>query len=614
MRQSRNTLFAALILSAVLGGRVTAAPPVEIVVEAVYPGANATVVADTVAAPIEQQVNGVEGMRRMWSRCGNDGSYTLTISFPRNTDLDLMQVLVQNRVSLAVPVLPDVVKQTGVTVKKKPAGILAIIPLLSSDRRFDTLYLSNYARLRLKDDLARVSGVGDVRLLGQRETCVRVWVDKAKLLRWGLTAADLVKALKGQNLQVEVGRHSRGELVISIAVPPKGGLLDLTDKLGDIVVKKKGSDSPLIRLKTIARLELGAKGAESSVSLDGKPAVAVVVYLAQKARPGKVSAALKERLSKLREDLPRGCDFGRDFDFTANLEAPDKANTPAFLLADIAPPEGASFERVVKAADRCAALLRQTRGVGHVLTLVGDNPFDCAHDRAWLLASVAPSVKGRDGKEQILKDARRRLQEVRGVRVGLRDFSLGACPLEMLVSGPDRSRVKQLARKLAERLRRTTAVTEVRGSAEERRKGIVVEIDRTAATRLGVKLSDITTTVEACVGKSPGKDFQGHGRVRELHFSADLTEQDVKDIRQLKVRNSEGKMVPLGTVVSLSVREMDPFVYRFDIQPAERITADLAPGVSPAVARKVCDKAAEEVRKGLKLSPGYRVSWLRPGD
>src|SRR5258707_9819713 len=156
------------------------APPT-VEVSASYPGANAQVVADTVAAPIEQQVNGVEGMLYMSSQCTNDGTYTLTATFQNGVDLNMAQVLVQNRVSLAQPILPDLVKRRGVTVKKKSPSVLMIVNLFSPDRSRDNLYLSNYATIQLRDELARLNGVRDITYLAQRAYSMRLWLDPSKM-------------------------------------------------------------------------------------------------------------------------------------------------------------------------------------------------------------------------------------------------------------------------------------------------------------------------------------------------------------------------------------------------------------------------------------------------
>src|SRR5437667_7376593 len=179
--------------------------PPTIQVSCNYPGASAREVADAVAAPIEQQVNGVEGMMYMSSQCANDGSYNLTVTFYQGVDLNMAQVLVQNRVNLAIPQLPEVIKQTGVTTRKRSPDILMGIALFSPDGRYNQLYLSNFALMQVKDELARVPGVGDVFLFGQRDYSMRIWVDPDKLAARKLTATDVVQAIREQNAQVAAG-------------------------------------------------------------------------------------------------------------------------------------------------------------------------------------------------------------------------------------------------------------------------------------------------------------------------------------------------------------------------------------------------------------------------
>src|SRR5437762_9519326 len=180
--------------------------PPTVEVSAYYPGANAQVVSDTVAAPIEQQVNGVEGMLYMSSQCTNDGTYTLTVTFQPGSDLNISQVLVQNRVSLAEPILPDLVKRRGISVKKKSPNVLLIVNLFATDARRDNLYLSNYATIQLKDELARLSGVGDITYMGQRDYSMRLWLDPEKMQARSLTASDVVTAIQQQNTQVAAGQ------------------------------------------------------------------------------------------------------------------------------------------------------------------------------------------------------------------------------------------------------------------------------------------------------------------------------------------------------------------------------------------------------------------------
>src|SRR5438067_3396151 len=176
--------------------------PPSIIVSCTYPGANAHVVAEAVAAPIEQQVNGVEDMLYMVSQSNNDGTYTLTVTFKPGVNLNFAQVLVQNRINLALPLLPDVVKQAGVTTRKRNPDILLVIGVYSPNGRYGQLYLSNYATIKIKDELARVEGVGDVMQFGQQDYSMRLWVDPERLASLNMTASDVANAVREQNMQV----------------------------------------------------------------------------------------------------------------------------------------------------------------------------------------------------------------------------------------------------------------------------------------------------------------------------------------------------------------------------------------------------------------------------
>ena len=180
--------------------------PPTVQVTTVYPGANARVVAETVAAPIEQQVNGVEGMLYMSSNCSADGSYALTVTFDIGVDLDTAQVLVQNRVAIAEPLLPEEVRRQGISVKKQSTDIILVISLVSPDETFDSLFMANYATLRLRDELSRVSGVGGVEIRGGTDYSMRVWLDPERLSARNLTTQDVISALRDQNVQVAAGQ------------------------------------------------------------------------------------------------------------------------------------------------------------------------------------------------------------------------------------------------------------------------------------------------------------------------------------------------------------------------------------------------------------------------
>ena len=245
-----------------------------------YPGANAQVVADTVAAPIEQQVNGVEDMLYMSSQCTNDGTYTLTVTFKNGVDLNMAQVLVQNRVALAQPILPDLVQRRGVTVKKKSPSVLMIVNLFSPDGTRDNLYLSNYATIQLKDELSRLPGVGDITYLGQRDYSMRLWLDPEKMASRNLSATDVVQAIEQQNTQVAAGQIGQPPVdtgqVFQFTISTMGRLAD-PEQFAEMILKTD-ADGRLVRLRDVARIELGAQGYDQTCTLDGQPSVALSIY------------------------------------------------------------------------------------------------------------------------------------------------------------------------------------------------------------------------------------------------------------------------------------------------------------------------------------------------
>ncbi len=287
------------------------APP-SVEVSANYPGANAKVVQETVAATIEQEVNGVENMLYMSSQSTNDGGYKLTVTFKLGTNLDMAQVLVQNRVSLALPKLPDVVKTTGVSTKKKSPSILLVVNLLSEMDKatdkpiYDQLYLSNYATIYVRDELLRISGVGDVNYLGQQDYSMRAWLDPEKLAARNMTAGDVINALKEQNVQVAAGR---------IGQPPVPSGLDfqyILSTLGRLterqefeqIIIKTGESGQITRLRDVARLELGAKNQDMQCSLDGQPSVGLSVFQLPGSNALDVAKAIRAKMKELEETLP----------------------------------------------------------------------------------------------------------------------------------------------------------------------------------------------------------------------------------------------------------------------------------------------------------------------
>ncbi|MBL8833189.1 MAG: efflux RND transporter permease subunit, partial [Rhodospirillales bacterium] len=285
------------------------APPT-IVVRASYPGADARTVAATVATPLEQEINGVEDMLYMSSYATADGSMSLTITFKAGTDLDNAQVLVQNRVQIASARLPEEVRRLGITTQKSSPDLMLVVHMLSPDDSYDQLYISNYALLRVRDQLLRIDGVGDLIVFGAREYAVRVWMDPEKLASYSLSAGDVVRALREQNVQVSggaLGTPPSEGASFQIAVTTQGRFDDLR-QFRDVIVRS-GEGGRLVRVGDVARLELGAKEYVTNSYLNGKPAVALAVFQ----RPGSNALATADailgRMAELKKNFPVGVDY-----------------------------------------------------------------------------------------------------------------------------------------------------------------------------------------------------------------------------------------------------------------------------------------------------------------
>jgi multidrug efflux pump len=292
--------------------------PPTVVVKATYPGANPKVIAETVASPLEQSINGVEGMLYQSSQATADGVMTLTITFALSTDIDKAQVQVQNRVAQVLPKLPDVVQRLGVITNKASPDLTMVVHLVSPDNRYDTLYLSNYALLRVKDELARLDGVGDVQVFGAGQFSMRVWLDPEKVASRGITADDVVRAIREQNLQVAAGQLGAPPLPnpteFQVAINTKGRLTTEDDFRN--IILKTGAAGQVTRLKDVARIELGADTYALRALLDNKAAAAIPIFQ----RPGSNAIAISEhvraKMEELRRDFPQGVEYRIVYDPT----------------------------------------------------------------------------------------------------------------------------------------------------------------------------------------------------------------------------------------------------------------------------------------------------------
>jgi hydrophobe/amphiphile efflux-1 (HAE1) family protein len=284
--------------------------PPTVVVTTQYPGASAQTISDTVAAPIEQQINGVEDMLYLYSQATSNGQLTITVTFKLGTDLDKAQVLVQNRVAIAQPQLPDEVQRNGVVTRKNSPDILMVVFMLSPDDTFDQLYISNYALLQVRDQLLRRDGIGDIQIFGARDYSMRLWLDPDKLANLGMTASDVVAAIRAQNLQITGGQLA-GPPIADRAFQPN---LTFTGRLKDVsqfeeIVVKAGQDGRIVRLRDIARIELGALDYSTNSFLLRKTAVAMLVTQ----RPGSNALAtakgIQDTMARLKESFPKGLDY-----------------------------------------------------------------------------------------------------------------------------------------------------------------------------------------------------------------------------------------------------------------------------------------------------------------
>jgi len=292
--------------------------PPTVVVRAVYPGANPKVLAETVATPIEQEVNGVENMLYMSSTSTSDGVMNLTITFKLGTDLNTAQVLVQNRVAIAQPKLPEEVRRLGVTTTKKSSDLTMVAHLISPDGSRDELYLGNYAFLQVKDQLARIPGVGDVTVFGARDYSMRIWLDPNKLASRSMTAGDVVRAIREQNLQVAAGAIGQPPVPaghdFQYTISTQGRLLD-EQQFGDIVVKQ-GSLGQVTRVRDVARVELAARDYSVSSQLSGQAASALVIFQLPGSNAIETSDAVRATLAELKKNFPPGVDYRVIYDTT----------------------------------------------------------------------------------------------------------------------------------------------------------------------------------------------------------------------------------------------------------------------------------------------------------
>jgi multidrug efflux pump len=308
--------------------------PPSVVVTALFPGANPETVADTVATPLEEQINGTENMLYMFSQAASDGTLTLTVTFKLGTDPNLAQELVQNRVNQALPRLPDVTRNLGVTTVKSSPDLTMVVHLKSIGDRYDMLYLRNYAVLNVKDQLAKIEGIGSVQLFGSGDYAMRIWLNPQKIAELGLSADDIVNAVRRQNVQVAAGLvngppySNKGELQLPINVE---GRLSDPEQFGEIVVKNQ--NGVVTRLSDVARIEIDASAYSLRSLLDNRQAVAIPIFQAPGSNAIQISNRVRATMEQLKKNFPEGMDYSIVYDPTVFVRDSIKAVVHTLLEA-----------------------------------------------------------------------------------------------------------------------------------------------------------------------------------------------------------------------------------------------------------------------------------------
>jgi len=308
--------------------------PPSVIVKAQFPGANPKVIAQTVATPLEEQINGVESMLYMFSQAASDGTLTLTVTFKLGTDADLATQLVQNRVNQALPRLPEVTRQLGVTTVKSSPDLTMVVHLTSPNERYDMLYLRNYALLNVKDQLAKIPGIGSVDMFGSGDYAMRIWLDPQKVAERGMTADEVVASIRRQNVQVSagvIGGPPYGDSVeLQLPINAQGRLTD-SDQFSEIVIKRDGG--VVTRLKDVARIEVDAAQYGLRSLLDNKPAVAIPVFQAPGSNAIEISNQVRATMAELKKNFPEGLDYSIVYDPTVFVRGSIEAVVHTLLEA-----------------------------------------------------------------------------------------------------------------------------------------------------------------------------------------------------------------------------------------------------------------------------------------
>ena len=310
--------------------------PPTVGVSASYPGASAQVIADTIAAPIEDKVNGIDNMIYMSSKSASDGTMNLTVTFDVGTDVDMAQVLVQNRVASAESLLPEDVRRRGVITEKKSTNLTLMVNLISPDGQYDEIYLSNYIYLNIKDTLSRIQGVGSITVFGAKDFGMRIWLDPEKMKARNLTSLDILNAIQEQNVQVAAGKIGASPApegqIFEYTINTKGRLVEV-EEFENIILKTGGKEGQFLYLKDVARVELGAQDYKMYVNYNGSPSIAIGIYQLPGANALQISEAVRTEMNRLSKSFPAGLEYVIGYDPTKFITASIKEVVITLFIA-----------------------------------------------------------------------------------------------------------------------------------------------------------------------------------------------------------------------------------------------------------------------------------------
>lgn len=584
--------------------------PPTIMVQASYPGTNAATVVDTLAGPIEQQVNGVEHLVSLHSQSTGDGDYTLRIEFEPGTDLDQAQMLVQNRINLALPVLPAVVQSMGITVRKKSPEPLLFVSLTSPSQRYDDRYLSNYATLQIQNELARVPGVGDIVQFGEGELLILIDLDAEKLAAFQLTTADVIEALRQQNLPLVDGAMAAAESSqqsLRIRVSP--ARLFEAHQLAEVILKTTAVDGHVVRLADVAHVKLEAD-TTSSASINGQPAVLLGIQVLPNAMPSAVSQAVRDKLAELGANAPDGLAVAVPLDFSRNLEKPNSRGVPEHLVVDVEFPSAISTERLIDALDVAAQAAAKVPGVQDVVALT-KHPCSLARNQPCLIVLLAPKHERKLSREQIADKLRKALEESPGVIVQVsvpsaaQGFPIYGYPIEFVVADSGnhgRQALWDRADALVKTMNQSGKFVDANvGRGLRATPALAIDIDRQRCRSLGVAVSDVMAILENHLRDSKQGEF------REPHPIAISGPTQGDDLKQLRVKDNQNHLVRLNELIRISQTAESTLIERHNGFPVARVTANLAEGVSLREAKALCESlAAQEFSER-----SFPLLWIR---